>query len=78
MGHKSSDTVQKALAIYQTTHKKVASLIQWFDKVINDTILKDLDKANTSVWGVVWWIGLYVAGFRSHASRNTSGRSVWS
>lgn len=33
----------------------MASLIQWFDKVINDTILKDLDKANTSVvlcWGL--------------------------
>ncbi|KAI6215892.1 hypothetical protein M3Y94_00438100 [Aphelenchoides besseyi] len=31
------------------THEKIAALIQWFDKVITGTILKDLDKANTSV-----------------------------
>ncbi|KAH7680345.1 Protein W03G9.7, partial [Aphelenchoides avenae] len=45
----SNASLKKALNVYQTTHKKVASLIQWFDKVINDTILKDLDKANTNV-----------------------------
>lgn len=45
----SNASLKKALNVYQATHKKVASLIQWFDKVINDTILKDLDKANTTV-----------------------------
>ena len=45
----SDSSLKKALSVYQTTHKKVAALIQWFDKVINDTILKDLDKANTNV-----------------------------
>lgn len=28
---------------------QLASLLQWFDKVINDTILKDLDKADNEV-----------------------------
>lgn len=28
---------------------QLASLIQWFDKVITETILKDLDKANKEV-----------------------------
>uniref|UniRef100_A0A7E4VDU3 DUF4200 domain-containing protein n=1 Tax=Panagrellus redivivus TaxID=6233 RepID=A0A7E4VDU3_PANRE len=41
--------LKKALGVYQNTHKKITALIQWFDKVINDTILKDLDKANTNV-----------------------------
>ncbi|GMR52428.1 hypothetical protein PMAYCL1PPCAC_22623, partial [Pristionchus mayeri] len=45
----SDETLEKALKIYQDTHKKVAALIQWFDKVINDTIRKDLDKANNKV-----------------------------
>ena len=45
----SNASLKKALNVYQLTHKKIASLIQWFDKVINDTILKDLDKANTNV-----------------------------
>lgn len=45
----SNANLKKALGVYQSTHKKIANLIQWFDKVINDTILKDLDKANTNV-----------------------------
>ncbi|KAI6177510.1 hypothetical protein M3Y97_00915400 [Aphelenchoides bicaudatus] len=45
----SNETLQKSLTVYQNTHTKVSSLIQWFDKVITETILKDLDKANTSV-----------------------------
>ncbi|KAI6227366.1 hypothetical protein M3Y99_01258800 [Aphelenchoides fujianensis] len=45
----SNASLKKALSVYQSTHKKIASLIQWFDKVINETILKDLDKANTNV-----------------------------
>lgn len=45
----SNASLKKALTVYQNTHKKVAALIQWFDKVINDTILKDLDKANNNV-----------------------------
>lgn len=45
----SNASLKKALGVYQSTHKKIAALIQWFDKVINDTILKDLDKANTNV-----------------------------
>ena len=45
----SDASLKKALYVYQITHKKIASLIQWFDKVINDTILKDLDKSNTNV-----------------------------
>ncbi|KAF8366376.1 cil-7, partial [Pristionchus pacificus] len=45
----SDETLDKALKIYQDTHKKIAALIQWFDKVINDTIRKDLDKANNKV-----------------------------
>ena len=36
----------QALKVFQDTQQKVASLIQWFDKVINDTIRKDLDEAN--------------------------------
>ena len=35
--------------MFQDTQKKVASLIQWFDKVINETIRKDLDLANNAV-----------------------------
>ncbi|GMT26953.1 hypothetical protein PFISCL1PPCAC_18250, partial [Pristionchus fissidentatus] len=45
----SDETLEKALKVYQDTHKKIAALIQWFDKVINDTIRKDLDKANNKV-----------------------------
>ncbi|KAI1723069.1 CILiary localization [Ditylenchus destructor] len=45
----SNASLQRAHNVYQSTHKKVASLIQWFDKVINDTILKDLDRSNTNV-----------------------------
>ncbi|XGW20801.1 hypothetical protein V3C99_004076 [Haemonchus contortus] len=41
--------VKKALKVFQETQQKVARLIQWFDKVINDTIRKDLDKANNAV-----------------------------
>ncbi|KIH44062.1 hypothetical protein ANCDUO_25924 [Ancylostoma duodenale] len=39
----------KALKVFQETQQKVARLIQWFDKVINDTIRKDLDQANNAV-----------------------------
>uniref|UniRef100_A0A914XMV8 Uncharacterized protein n=1 Tax=Plectus sambesii TaxID=2011161 RepID=A0A914XMV8_9BILA len=42
-------TLKKALTVYKYTHKKVAALIQWFDQVINETILKDLEKANSEV-----------------------------
>uniref|UniRef100_A0A915C8K2 Uncharacterized protein n=1 Tax=Parascaris univalens TaxID=6257 RepID=A0A915C8K2_PARUN len=42
-------TLKKSLDVYKTTHKKLASLLQWFDKVINDTILKDLDKADNEI-----------------------------
>jgi hypothetical protein len=45
----SDVTLKKALQVYTTTHKKVAALIQWFDKVINETILKDLETANAQV-----------------------------
>lgn len=45
----SDEQLKKSLAVYQNTHTKVSSLIQWFDKVITETILKDLDKANTTV-----------------------------
>ncbi|KAK6727514.1 hypothetical protein RB195_005288 [Necator americanus] len=41
--------VKKALKVFQETQQKVARLIQWFDKVINDTIRKDLDQANNAV-----------------------------
>ncbi|CAJ0593596.1 unnamed protein product [Cylicocyclus nassatus] len=41
--------VKKALKVFQDTQQKVARLIQWFDKVINDTIRKDLDQANNAV-----------------------------
>lgn len=39
----------QALKVFQETQQKVASLIQWFDKVINDTIRKDLDQANNEL-----------------------------
>lgn len=42
----SDETLNKSLEIYKKIHTKVSSLIQWFDKVITETILKDLDKAN--------------------------------
>uniref|UniRef100_A0A1I8A967 DUF4200 domain-containing protein n=1 Tax=Steinernema glaseri TaxID=37863 RepID=A0A1I8A967_9BILA len=45
----TNESLKKSLGVYQTTHKKISSLVQWFDKVIADTILKDLDKANTDV-----------------------------
>lgn len=45
----SKDKYGKSLDIYQNVHKRVAALIQWFDQVINETILKDLNKANTEV-----------------------------
>ena len=41
--------MNKALKVFQDTQQKVASLIQWFDKVINETIRKDLDEANNKV-----------------------------
>ncbi|CAD6184885.1 unnamed protein product [Caenorhabditis auriculariae] len=39
----------QALKVFEKTQQKVASLIQWFDKVINETIRKDLDTANNAV-----------------------------
>ncbi|KHN79662.1 hypothetical protein Tcan_11781, partial [Toxocara canis] len=45
----TNSTLKKALDVYKATHKKLASLLQWFDKVINDTIIKDLDKANNEI-----------------------------
>jgi hypothetical protein len=42
----TNTSLHKALHIYTKIHKSVAALIQWFDKVINYTILKDLEKAN--------------------------------
>ncbi|CAJ0577698.1 unnamed protein product, partial [Mesorhabditis spiculigera] len=42
-------TIDKAGRVFQETHVKITSLIQWFDKVIHDTICKDLDKANDEV-----------------------------
>ncbi|VDN60576.1 unnamed protein product [Dracunculus medinensis] len=45
----TDETLNDALSVYETTHKKLASLIQWFDKVITETILKDLDKANKEI-----------------------------
>ncbi|VDD96057.1 unnamed protein product [Enterobius vermicularis] len=45
----SNETLKKALSVYKHTHKKVAALVQWFDKVINETILKDLEKANNEI-----------------------------
>jgi predicted thioesterase len=50
----SDETLKKSLTVYQNTHTKVSSLIQWFDKVITETILKDLDKANTAVGYIVF------------------------
>ncbi|KAI6233822.1 hypothetical protein M3Y99_00873700 [Aphelenchoides fujianensis] len=45
----SDSTLKKSLEVYQKTHEKLSALIQWFDKVITETILKDLDKASTTV-----------------------------
>ncbi|VDK56326.1 unnamed protein product [Anisakis simplex] len=45
----SNSTLKKALDVYKNVHKKLASLLQWFDKVINDTILKDLEKADNEI-----------------------------
>uniref|UniRef100_A0A0N5A8W4 DUF4200 domain-containing protein n=1 Tax=Syphacia muris TaxID=451379 RepID=A0A0N5A8W4_9BILA len=45
----SNATLKKALTVYKHTHKKVAALVQWFDKVINETILKDLEKADDEI-----------------------------
>ncbi|OWF52754.1 uncharacterized protein LOC110447357 isoform X2 [Mizuhopecten yessoensis] len=40
------DRYQHAEACYTTTQKRCAALLQWFDAVINTTILKDLNDAN--------------------------------
>uniref|UniRef100_A0A8R1DRN2 Uncharacterized protein n=1 Tax=Caenorhabditis japonica TaxID=281687 RepID=A0A8R1DRN2_CAEJA len=45
----SDSETKKALKVFQETQQKVAALIQWFDKVINDTIRKDLDQANNEL-----------------------------
>uniref|UniRef100_A0A914KZD1 Uncharacterized protein n=1 Tax=Meloidogyne incognita TaxID=6306 RepID=A0A914KZD1_MELIC len=39
----------KVLTICQGMQDKLNSLISWFDKVINQTIIRDLDKANANV-----------------------------
>uniref|UniRef100_A0A1I7XHR7 DUF4200 domain-containing protein n=1 Tax=Heterorhabditis bacteriophora TaxID=37862 RepID=A0A1I7XHR7_HETBA len=46
---KEDSVVNNALEVFRNTQQKVSSLIQWFDKVINDTIRQDLDQANNSV-----------------------------
>ncbi|CAJ0963906.1 unnamed protein product, partial [Mesorhabditis belari] len=45
----NDSTIDKAARMFQETHVRITSLIQWFDKVIHDTICKDLDKANDEV-----------------------------
>ncbi|XP_076029182.1 BH3-only protein sayonara [Oratosquilla oratoria] len=38
-----------AYSCYSTTHKRAAALLQWFDTVINSTIMKDLNGINEKV-----------------------------
>ncbi|XP_070535866.1 uncharacterized protein [Ptychodera flava] len=40
---------QHAMQCYVTTHRRAAALIQWFDQVINNTIMKDLVNAGKAV-----------------------------
>ncbi|XP_071515294.1 uncharacterized protein synr isoform X3 [Panulirus ornatus] len=43
------DRHQHAHACYSTTHKRANALLQWFDTVINTTIMKDLNDINEKV-----------------------------
>ncbi|XP_042228775.1 uncharacterized protein LOC121870864, partial [Homarus americanus] len=40
-----------AQSCYSTTHKRANALLQWFDTVINTTIMKDLNDINAKVKG---------------------------
>nr|CAD2171289.1 unnamed protein product [Meloidogyne enterolobii] len=45
----SNVAIKRVLTICQGMQDKLNSLILWFDKVINQTIIRDLDKANANV-----------------------------
>ncbi|XP_063864825.1 uncharacterized protein LOC135102977 isoform X1 [Scylla paramamosain] len=45
----SNDRHDHAQACYSTTHKRANALLQWFDTVINTTIMKDLNDINEKV-----------------------------
>ncbi|XP_050722090.1 myosin-11-like isoform X2 [Eriocheir sinensis] len=45
----SNDRHEHAQACYSTTHKRANALLQWFDTVINTTIMKDLAEINDKV-----------------------------
>ncbi|XP_068212071.1 myosin-14 [Palaemon carinicauda] len=45
----SNDRHQHAQTCYTTTHKRASALLQWFDSVINSTIMKDLNDINEKV-----------------------------
>nr|CAD2129593.1 unnamed protein product [Meloidogyne enterolobii] len=45
----SNVALKRVLTICQGMQDKLNSLISWFDKVINQTIIRDLDKANANV-----------------------------
>ncbi|XP_069159161.1 uncharacterized protein [Procambarus clarkii] len=45
----STDRHQHAHDCYSTTHKRANALLQWFDTVINTTIMKDLHEINQKV-----------------------------
>lgn len=62
----TKDRFKKSLTVYETVHRQVAALIQWFDqasvslhhasiltwkkfKVLNDTVLPDLEDGNSEV-----------------------------
>ncbi|XP_002736352.1 uncharacterized protein LOC100370218 isoform X1 [Saccoglossus kowalevskii] len=40
---------QHAMACFATTHRRAAALVQWFDQVINGTIMTDINTANKAV-----------------------------
>ncbi|XP_063597301.1 uncharacterized protein LOC134773982 [Penaeus indicus] len=45
----SQDRHEHAHTCYSTTHKRANALLQWFDTVINTTIMKDLQEINEKV-----------------------------
>ncbi|KAL7080615.1 hypothetical protein ACQ4LE_000626 [Meloidogyne hapla] len=45
----SNVALKRVMTICQGMQDKLNSLISWFDKVINQTIIRDLDKANSNV-----------------------------
>ncbi|XP_064092283.1 uncharacterized protein LOC135205494 isoform X2 [Macrobrachium nipponense] len=45
----SNERHQHAQTCYTTTHKRANALLQWFDTVINNTIMKDLNDINERV-----------------------------